>query len=87
MASVVALSWAIAPDIYRPMGGRGGLARRVVTNVHSHLEVVLQPGGVRDDAMLTTAANGALAANVMVPTGVEATRVLTGVRRIAPQTQ
>jgi osmotically-inducible protein OsmY len=44
-----------------------------VTNVHNHLEVVLPPGDVRDDAMLTTAANDALAANVTVPEGVEAT--------------
>jgi osmotically-inducible protein OsmY len=44
-----------------------------VTNVHNHLEVVLPPGDVRDDAMLTTAANDALAANVTAPAGVEAT--------------
>jgi len=50
-------------------------ARRVVgvTNVHNHLEVVLPPGDYRDDAMLTTAANNALALNVTVPHGVEAT--------------
>jgi osmotically-inducible protein OsmY len=44
-----------------------------VTNVHNHLEVVLLPGDVRDDAMLTTAVNDALAANVTVPEGIEAT--------------
>src|SRR5215831_18747086 len=44
-----------------------------VKNVHNHLEVVLPPGNYRDDAMLTTAANNALAANVTVPDGVEAT--------------
>ena len=44
-----------------------------VTNVHNHLEVVLPPGDVRDDAMLTTAVNDALAANVTVPEGIEAT--------------
>ena len=44
-----------------------------VTEVHSHLEVVLPPGSVRDDAMLTTAANNALAADATVPEGVEAT--------------
>jgi osmotically-inducible protein OsmY len=44
-----------------------------VTNVHNHLEVVLPPGNVRDDAVLTTAANDALAANVTVPPGIEAT--------------
>ena len=44
-----------------------------VSYVRNHLEVVLPPGDVRDDAVLTTAANDALAANVRVPTGVEAT--------------
>jgi osmotically-inducible protein OsmY len=44
-----------------------------VTDVHNHLEVTLPPGAVRDDAMLTTAANNALAANATVPEGVEAT--------------
>ncbi len=44
-----------------------------VTNVHNHLEVVLPPGSVRDDAILTTAANNALAADATVPEGVEAT--------------
>jgi osmotically-inducible protein OsmY len=50
-------------------------AQRVagVTNVHNHLEVVLSPGDYRDDAMLATAANNALALNVTVPGGVEAT--------------
>ena len=50
-------------------------AQRVagVTNVHNHLEVVLPLGDYRDDAMLTTAANNALALNVTVPDGVEAT--------------
>jgi osmotically-inducible protein OsmY len=44
-----------------------------VTEVHNHLEVVLPRGSVRDDAMLTTAANNALAADATVPEGVEAT--------------
>ncbi|HUK67185.1 MAG TPA: BON domain-containing protein [Streptosporangiaceae bacterium] len=44
-----------------------------VTNVHNHLEVVLPPENYRDDAMLTTAANNALAASATVPEGVEAT--------------
>ena len=50
-------------------------ARRVagVTSVHNYLEVVLPPGDYRDDAMLTTAANNALAASAAVPEGVEAT--------------
>jgi osmotically-inducible protein OsmY len=50
-------------------------ARRAagVTSVHNHLEVVLPPGDYRDDAMLTTAANNALAASAAVPEGVEAT--------------
>jgi osmotically-inducible protein OsmY len=61
-------------------------ARRVaeVKNVHNHLEVVLPDADVRDDAMLTTAANNALALNITVPDGVEATAsdgnlTLTGV--------
>jgi len=61
-------------------------AQRVagVTEVHNHLEVVLAGRDYRDDAMLTTAANNALALNVMVPDGVEATAgngnlTLTGV--------
>ena len=44
-----------------------------VTNVHNHLEVRLPPADYRDDATLTTAANDALALNVTVPVGVEAT--------------
>jgi osmotically-inducible protein OsmY len=50
-------------------------AQRVsgVKSVHNHLEVVLPDADVRDDAMLTTAANNALAQNVIVPDGVEAT--------------
>jgi osmotically-inducible protein OsmY len=50
-------------------------AQRVggVKNVHNHLEVVLPEEDFRDDAMLTTAANNALTANVTVPDGVEAT--------------
>jgi osmotically-inducible protein OsmY len=50
-------------------------AQRVagVTHVHNHLGVLLPPGDDRDDAMLTTAANNALALNVTVPPGIEAT--------------
>jgi len=44
-----------------------------VKNVHNHLEVMLPEGDYRDDAMLTTSANNALAQNVSVPDGVEAT--------------
>ena len=43
-----------------------------VTNVSNHLEVALPPDDYRDDAMLTTAANNALAASATVPEGVEA---------------
>ena len=43
-----------------------------VKNVHNHLQVVLPDADFRDDAMLTTAANNALALNVTVPDGVEA---------------
>jgi osmotically-inducible protein OsmY len=62
-----------------------GAAQRVagVTDVLNHLEVVLPDGDYRDDAMLTTAANNALALNITVPDGVEATAsdgnlILTG---------
>jgi osmotically-inducible protein OsmY len=50
-------------------------AQRVagVRNMHNHLEVVLPDEDYRDDAILTTAANNALALNVTVPDGVEAT--------------
>jgi osmotically-inducible protein OsmY len=50
-------------------------AQRVagVTDVLNHLAVVLPDGDYGDDAMLTTAANNALALNVTVPDGVEAT--------------
>ncbi|MCW2538427.1 MAG: hypothetical protein JWN95_152 [Frankiales bacterium] len=49
-------------------------ARRIdgVTRVHNHLEVVLPDSDYRDDTMLTTAANNALAFAVTVPAGVEA---------------
>jgi osmotically-inducible protein OsmY len=61
-----------------------------VSYVRNHLEVVLPPGDVRDDAVLTTAANDALAANVRVPTGVEATArngnlTLTGMMQYASE--
>jgi osmotically-inducible protein OsmY len=50
-------------------------AQRVagVRNVHNHLQVILPDEDYLDDAMLTTVANNALAVNVMVPDGVEAT--------------
>ena len=50
-------------------------AQRVagVRNMHNHLQVVLPDEDYRDDAILTTAANNALALNVTVPDGVEAT--------------
>lgn len=49
-------------------------ARRVagVTTVHNHLKVVLSPEDYRDDALLTTAANNALATSATAPDGVEA---------------
>ena len=61
-----------------------------VKNVHNHLEVMLPEGDYRDDAMLTTAANNALAQNVDVPDGVEAAArhgnlELTGTVRYGPQ--
>jgi len=67
-------------------------AQRVdgVKNVHNHLEVVLPLGDHRDDAMLTTAANNALALNVTVPDGIEATGregnlMLTGTAKFGAQ--
>ena len=67
-------------------------AQRVdgVKNVHNHLEVVLPPGDYRDDTMLTTAANNALALNVTVPDGIEATAqdgnlTLTGTAKFGAQ--
>ena len=67
-------------------------AQRVdgVKNVHNHLEVVLPLGDYRDDAMLTTAANNALALNVTVPDGIEATArdgnvMLTGTAKFGAQ--
>ena len=61
-----------------------------VKNVHNHLEVVLSDADYRDDAMLTTAANNALALNVTVPDGVEATArdgdvTLSGMVPFGPQ--
>lgn len=49
-------------------------AKRVkgVTKVHNHLMVMLPAADYRDDPMLTTAANNALALNVTVPSRVEA---------------
>jgi osmotically-inducible protein OsmY len=69
-------------------------AQRVggVKNVHNHLQVVLPDVDVRDDAMLTTAANNALTLNVTVPNGVEATAqdgnlTLTGMVKYGRQRQ
>lgn len=49
-------------------------ARRVagVGRVDNHLEVVLSGADQRDDPLLTTAANNALALTVTVPSGIEA---------------
>ena len=49
-------------------------AKRVqgVTRVHNHLMVMLPPADYRDEPILSTAANNALAATVMVPASVEA---------------
>ena len=67
-------------------------AQRVagVTDVHNHLQVLLPDVDYRDDAMLTTAANNALAANITVPDGVEATArdgnvTLSGTVTFGPQ--
>jgi osmotically-inducible protein OsmY len=61
-----------------------------VKNVHNHLEVLLPLDTFRDDAMLTTAANNALALNITVPDGVEASAndgnlTLTGTVKYGPQ--
>ena len=50
-------------------------AQRVagVKSVYNHLKVALPAGDDRDDATLTTKANNALALNITVPDGVEAT--------------
>jgi osmotically-inducible protein OsmY len=61
-----------------------------VKNVHNHLEVLLPLDAFRDDAMLTTAANNALALNITVPDGVEASAndgnlTLTGTVKYGPQ--
>jgi osmotically-inducible protein OsmY len=63
-----------------------------VKNVHNHLQVVLPDADVRDDAMLTTAANNALALNVTVPDGIEASArdgnlTLTGTVKYGRQRQ
>jgi osmotically-inducible protein OsmY len=67
-------------------------AQRVagVRTVHNHLQVLLPDEDYRDDALLTTAANNALAVNVTVPDGVEATArdgnlTLTGVVKYGQQ--
>ncbi len=44
-----------------------------VKDVHNHLAVVLPAGDSRDDAVLAATANNALAMNVTVPNGIEAT--------------
>ena len=57
-----------------PQYREAAAAQRVsgVTAVHNHLQVVLDHDHYRDDALLTTAANNALMADVGVPDGVEA---------------
>ena len=67
-------------------------AKRVagVKAVHNHLAVVLPPGYYRDDRTLTRTTNDALALDVSVPTGVEATArngniTLTGTVRYGTQ--
>ena len=44
-----------------------------VRHVHNHLAVELPDGDYRDDVQLATAANNALAGDVRVPAGIEAT--------------
>jgi osmotically-inducible protein OsmY len=59
---------------YRQYLAVGAAARRVagVGRLDNRLEVVLSDDDYRDDPMLTTAANNALAQSVTVPPGIEA---------------
>ena len=59
---------------YRQHLDAAAAAKRVsgVTRVHNHLAVVLPPASYRDDPMLITAANNAIAQTVSVPDNVEA---------------
>jgi osmotically-inducible protein OsmY len=59
---------------YRQYLAAGAAARRVagVGRLDNHLEVVLSDDDYRDDPMLTTAANNALAQTVTVPPDIEA---------------
>ncbi len=68
----VALSGAVSS--YPQYLEAAAAAKRVkgVTRVHNHLMVVLPAADFRDDVMLTTAANNALALTVTVPGNVEA---------------
>jgi len=69
----VALNGTV-PSYPRYLGAAAAVQRvGGVRNVHNHLQVVLPDEDYRDDAMLTTAANNALALNITVPDGVEAT--------------
>jgi hypothetical protein len=52
----------------------------VVTRLHNHLMVMLAAEDYRDDPMLTTAANNALALAVTVPGNI-----LSDDHRVAPQ--
>jgi len=72
LGGAVALNGSV-PN-YRQYLAAGAAARRVagVGRLDNRLEVVLSDDDYRDDPMLTTAANNALAQSVTVPPGIEA---------------
>ena len=72
LGGAVALNGAVAS--YPQYLEAAAAARRVagVKRLDNHLEVVLSDAAYRDDPILTTAANNALASTVTVPSSVEA---------------
>jgi osmotically-inducible protein OsmY len=90
VSGVVALNGTV-PSYPQYLEAAAG-AQRVagVKHVHNHLAVELPDGDYRDDVQLATAANNALAGDVRVPAGIEATArngnvTLTGIVRHGAQ--